>query len=71
MSILETLMSISEASKKAHIAEKTLRNWRSQGVYPQIFVKLGGKVFVDIMEVEMLIEEQKKAARNKIRKLGL
>ena len=70
MSILDALMSIPEASKKVHIAEKTLRNWRSIGIYPQIFVKLGGRVFVDIREIERLLEVQKQAARDQLRRIG-
>ena len=71
MSVLENLVPISDAPEKVHIAEKTLRNWRCQGFYPQIFVKLGGKVFVDISEIEQIIKRQKKVARDQLRRLGL
>ena len=71
MSILENLVPISDAPAKLQFAEKTLRNWRSQGLYPQIFVKLGGKVFIDISEIEKIIQGQKSAALEKSRKLGL
>ncbi|WP_419656045.1 hypothetical protein [Desulfosarcina variabilis] len=71
MSILENLIHISDAPKAIHIAEKTLRNWRSQGLYPQIFVKLGGKVFIDIGEIEKILQDQKDAALDQSRRLGL
>ena len=71
MSSLENLVPISDAPGKVHIAEKTLRNWRCQGLYPQIFVKLGGKVFVDISEIEKIIQGQKDAALDQSRRLGL
>lgn len=71
MSLLENLVHISDAPGKIHIAEKTLRNWRCQGLYPQIFVKLGGKVFVDIGEIEKIIQVQKDAALEQSRRLGL
>jgi hypothetical protein len=71
MSTFENLIPISSAPEKVHIAEKTLRNWRCQGIYPQIFVKLGGKVFVDISEFEKIIQRQKDEAVEKSRRLGL
>jgi len=71
MSLLENLVHISDAPGKIRIAEKTLRNWRCQGLYPQIFVKLGGKVFVDIGEIEKIIQGQKEAAVEQSRRLGL
>ena len=45
------------------VAEKTLRNWRYKGVYPQIFVKLGGKVFVDLEELAKIVAVQQKKAK--------
>ena len=45
------------------IAEKTLRNWRYNGKYPQIFIKLGGKVFVDLGELAKIITEQQEQAK--------
>lgn len=71
MSYLENLIHISDAPGKIQIAEKTLRNWRCQGLYPQIFVKLGGKVFVDMGEIEKIIQVQKKTALEQSRRLEL
>ena len=65
------LIPIKDAPNVIPFAEKTLRNWRSQGLYPEIFVKFGGKVLVDLAEVERIIERQKDAARDQSRRLGL
>jgi hypothetical protein len=60
--VLERLLPISEAADKIHIAEKTLRNWRTKGVYPQIFIKLGGKLFIDLDELSGIIIRQREKA---------
>ena len=60
--VLERLLPISEAADKIHIAEKTLRNWRTKGVYPQIFIKLGGKLFIDLEELSRIIIRQREKA---------
>lgn len=69
--IIDDLIPIAKAPEKIKIAEKTLRNWRSSGVYPTIFVKLGGKVFVDLGEYVKIIEDQKKKTREEAERLGL
>jgi len=69
--ILKNLVPISEAPNRVSIAEKTLRNWRAKGMYPCLFIKLGGKVFVDLGEFEKIIEFQKKNALEQARRLGL
>lgn len=61
--MFENIIPIADVSKKIPIAEKTLRNWRYQGIYPQIFLKLGGKVFVDLEELAKIITEQQKKAK--------
>jgi len=71
MTMIKDLIPIARAPEKIPIAEKTLRNWRCQGIYPQIFVKLGGKVFVDLSEFEKIIQRQKEAALDQSRRLGL
>jgi hypothetical protein len=60
--VLERLLPISEAADKIHIAEKTLRNWRTKGIYPQIFIKLGGKLFIDLEELSGIIIRQREKA---------
>lgn len=55
MTMIKDLIPIARAPEKIPIAEKTLRNWRCQGIYPQIFVKLGGKVFIDLGEFKRFI----------------
>lgn len=58
------LIPIKDAPKCLPFAEKTLRNWRSQGLYPKLFVKLGGKVFINLAEFEKLVERQKNQPNN-------
>lgn len=65
------LIPIKEAPEKLPFAEKTLRNWRSQGVYPQMFVKLGGKVFIDLDELDKIIQAQKDKAIEQAKRLNL
>ena len=60
--VLERLLPIAEAAEKIHIAEKTLRNWRTKGIYPQIFIKLGGKLFIDLEELSVIIIRQREQA---------
>jgi hypothetical protein len=67
--VFESLVPISKAPELIQIAEKTLRNWRSNGLYPEIFVKLGGKLFIDTAELAEIINTQKK--RNKRISRGL
>ena len=69
--IFENIIPIAKAPEKLSIAEKTLRNWRSQGLYPQIFVKLGGKVFIDLGEFAKIIQAQKEKAIARAKRLGL
>ncbi len=69
--ILENIIPIAKAPERISIAEKTLRNWRSQGLYPQIFVKLGGKVFIDLGEFAKIVIAQKEKAIAKAKRLGL
>ena len=66
--MFENMIPLTQVPTKIPIAEKTLRNWRSKGTYPQIFVKLGGKVFVDLDELAKIkTVQQKKAKRIALR----
>lgn len=65
------LVHIAEAPEIIGVAEKTLRNWRAQGKYPQIFVKLGGRVFVNLEEIAMIIERQTEKAIEDAKRMGL
>jgi hypothetical protein len=38
------------------LQKSTLYKWKHLGKYPQIFVKLGGALFVDLVALENLIE---------------
>jgi hypothetical protein len=66
--MFENMIPLAQVPTKIPIAVKTLRNWRSKGMYPQIFVKLGGKVFVDLDELAKIkTVQQKKAKRIALR----
>jgi hypothetical protein len=66
--MFENIIPIAQVPTKISIAEKTLRNWRYKGMYPQIFVKLGGKVFVDLDELAKIkTTQQEKAKRIALR----
>ena len=67
MTGFEQLVTIKEASNHIPYAEKTLRNWRSQGNYPQLFVKFGGKVFVDLKEAERILHADKQKSQRMAR----
>ena len=69
--IMDHIVHISEAPQKIKIAEKTLRNWRSQGVYPQLFIKIGGKLFIDLNEFEAIIQTQKDKANDMRKRFNL
>ena len=69
--LFEKIVPISEVPKYIAIAEKTLRNWRAQGIYPNIYIKLGGKVFVDLEELKRIIDVQKEENQRKARRLGM
>jgi hypothetical protein len=61
--MFENIIPITQVPTKIPIAEKTLRNWRYNGTYPQIFIKIGGKVFVDMGELAKIITAQQKRAK--------
>ena len=63
--IFENIVPIADVPDKIPIAVKTLRNWRYLGIYPQIFLKLGGKVFVDLDALAEIFAEQRKKAKKK------
>jgi hypothetical protein len=49
------LVRISKASNLP-LTRSTLRKWKSVGKYPQMFIKLGGAVFIDLDALEEVIE---------------
>lgn len=61
--MFENIIPIADVPDVIPIAEKTLRNWRYNGRYPQIFIKIGGKVFVDLKELAEIITAQQKKAK--------
>ena len=53
------------------VSVKTLRNWRARGQYPMLFVKFGGKIYVDVREIENCIQAEKERTLAELRRLGL
>jgi hypothetical protein len=53
------------------VSVKTLRNWRARGQYPELFVKFGGKVYVDTREIEGCIQAEKRKTVAELKRLGL
>ena len=51
----KNLIPITDAPKHVPFKVKTLRNWRAGNKYPEIFVKISGKVFIDIVKFEQII----------------
>jgi predicted site-specific integrase-resolvase len=68
---LDNMVPLNEAPNHVPIAEKTLRNWRCQGRYPQIFIKIGGKVFLDVSEFKSILRRQKEKNIKNARRFGL
>ena len=69
--ILDNLVPISEAPAHMNIAEKTLRNWRSQGIYSQIFVKIGGRVFINLAEYALIVQKEIDKAKTQAKRYDL
>lgn len=65
------LVTIREAAEILPFSEKTFRNWRAEGKYGRIFVRVFGKVMVDLSEVDLIIEVEKKKTVSEIMRLGL
>jgi hypothetical protein len=48
------------------VSKNTLRQWASKLVYPELFVKFGGKVYVDLAAIPTILkQEQKKLIEEK------
>ena len=62
---------IKEAPKYIDRKIGTLRNWRNEGIYPTIFFKFGGLVYVDLEEYERVINKQIAENKKTARRLGL
>ena len=58
--LFDDLVLLKDAPKELglKISEKTLRNWRSERVYPTLFVRLGGSVFLRKSELNRIIRSQ-------------
>ena len=41
------------------VTVKTLRNWRARGLYPELFVKIGGTIYVDLDVADRIVEAAK------------
>ena len=69
--MFDNVVPLKDVPKRICIAEKTLRNWRCKGVHAHIFVKLGGKVFVNLDELNQIVADQVSEAKKQARRLGL
>ena len=61
---LKNLVTLEKASELTGIAVKTFRNWRSRGVYSEIFVKLGGCLRIDLTEFVKVIDRNAERTAN-------
>lgn len=66
---LERFYPIGEIEQKFPISAKTMRNWRSAGKYPQLFATLGGRVYVDLIELERTLLKTQQIEIEKSKKL--
>ncbi len=41
------------------LSSKTLYNWKSRGKYPELFIKFGGALLVDMDVLEALLEKHR------------
>lgn len=73
MAIYQDLVLLKDAPRDLGlpISVKTLRNWRSQRLYPGLFVKVGGSVFLRKSELERIIQEQLDEQMQEARRLEL
>jgi hypothetical protein len=71
--VMRTLFKIPDAAQEIEykIKEKTLRNWRSAGKYMKLFVKIGGTVYVDMIELQKIICADKENTARNAKRLGL
>jgi excisionase family DNA binding protein len=53
------LLTLAEAAHALRLGESTLRGWRLRGRYPDLFVRVGGRVLVRRCDLEALIEQGK------------
>jgi hypothetical protein len=54
--------------KYTGLSQSTLRNWRSRGEHPELFIKIGGKVFIygrewDRLKMKAVRDSRKKTKR--------
>ena len=73
MKLYKDLVLLKDAPRELELplSVKTLRNWRTQRLYPGLFVKLGGSVFVRKSELNRIIQEQLDAQMEEAHRLGL
>lgn len=45
------------------VTVRALRNMRARGVWPDMFITIGGKVFIDLDAVEFRLEKERAKAR--------
>jgi hypothetical protein len=50
------LLTMTEAARVLRVETSTVRGWRLRGLYPDLFVRVGGRVLVRRCDLETLIE---------------
>jgi len=70
---MDNLVSVPDAARliSNKISAKTIRNWRAKGLFPCLFVKIGGKLFVDMAELDKVIAREKERAQVEADRYGL
>ena len=65
------LVKLTEAPKHfpLDVTVKTLRNWRARGLYLELFLKIGGTIYVDLDEADKIVEKER--AKNTAKKAAL
>ena len=69
--LFKNMVPINEIAAHVPYTPKTVRNWRAKGLYPWIFIKFGGRVFIDLNEIQKIIDEQKMKARKDAKRFDL
>jgi len=52
------------------VSKNTLRQWASKLVYPELFVKFGGKVYVDLAAIPTILKQEQKKLIEEKQKIG-
>lgn len=67
--VMDGLLTVAEFCSQTGIRQSTVRNWRDSKKYEEIFVRLGGLLFVNIHEFDSIVKYEKEVARRSAEKL--